>query len=53
MNDFDQLIAAFERMLRICHEALSPTGTARQRQEARQMIDDYLKTKAPKPTNSP
>lgn len=43
-DDFDQLMAAFERMLRICLEALSPTATARQRTEARAMLSDYLKS---------
>lgn len=41
-DDFDQLMDAFRRMLRICMEALSPTATARQRTEARAMISDYL-----------
>lgn len=44
-DEFDQLMAAFERLLRICHEALSPTATPRQRTEAREVISDYLNSK--------
>jgi hypothetical protein len=48
---FDQLMATFEQMLRICYEALSPTATPRQRAEAREMINLYLKTKPRNPSD--
>lgn len=48
MNELDQLLATFERMLRICYEALSPTATPRQKLEARAMLADYLKIKQSK-----
>lgn len=44
-DDFDKLMSAFERMLRICMQALSPTATLRQRTEARAMLEDYLSSK--------
>jgi hypothetical protein len=46
MKDLEQLLAAFEQMLRICYEALSPTATQRQKAEARAMIQDHLNSKA-------
>lgn len=48
-QDLELLMATFERMLRICYEALSPTATDRQKTEARQMLNDWFKTRAPKP----
>lgn len=48
-TDFDRLIATFEQMMRICLEALSPTATPRQKQEARDMLRDYLGRKATNP----
>jgi hypothetical protein len=44
-DDLDQLLAAFERLLRICHEALSPTATARQKSDARAVITDWLNSR--------
>lgn len=49
-HDFDLMMATFERMLRICHEALSPTATPRQKSEARQMLTDWLKSR---PSSNP
>jgi hypothetical protein len=46
MKELDELLAAFERLLQICHEALSPTATARQKSEARAVINDWLKSRA-------
>lgn len=47
MNDFDQLMDVFNRMLRICYEALSPTATPRQKAEARAMLNDWFNSNKP------
>ena len=41
-TSFDNLIASFEQLLRVCHAALAPNATPKQRALAREAISTYL-----------
>lgn len=43
-DDFDALMQRITQLLRLCHDALAPTATERQRREVREALASWLHT---------